>query len=68
MPNYLKNVRGQTVGWTRQVNGIDYAYNRNGQSVGWFNRKTHQTHDSRGRLVTTAGDATSDLIVEEDEY
>ena len=65
MPRYLKNIRSQLVGWTSESNGIDVAHNRQGQLVGWYNRKTNQTHDKRGRLVTTAGDASSKLIFED---
>ena len=67
MPRYLKNIRGQLVGWTRESNRINLAHNRQGKLVGWYNRKTNQTHDKRGRLVTTAGDATSNLIFEDDD-
>jgi hypothetical protein len=66
MPRYLKNIRGQLVGWTRETNGIEHAHNRQGQLLGWYNRRTNQTHDSRGRMITTSGDATSDLIFEND--
>jgi hypothetical protein len=66
MPRYIKNARGQLVGWTRDTNGIEYAYNHLGRLLGWYNRRTDHTHDSRGRLRTISGDATSALIFEDD--
>jgi len=67
MTRQIKDVRGQLVGWTNQTDGIEKAYNRRGQLVGWYNLKTDHTHDVRGRLVTTSGDATSKLIFGEND-
>lgn len=67
MPRYLKNVRGQLVGWTSESNGIEYAHNHQGKLLGWYNRRTDHTHDSMGRLITTSGDATSSLIFGRDK-
>jgi len=67
MRRYFKNARGQVVGWTDEINGIEQAHDRQGRLVGWYNRKTDHTHDSSGRLVTTSGDATSRLIFDEED-
>ncbi|MGH7907419.1 MAG: hypothetical protein ACREP6_12420 [Candidatus Binataceae bacterium] len=62
MPHNLKNIRGQLVGSTKEINGKEYAYDRQGKLLGWYDRATDHTHDSAGRLITTSGDATSNLI------
>ena len=66
MPKYIKNRAGQLIGWTREQGGSTNAYDRKGRLLGWYNNRTDHTHDARGRLLTTAGDATSSLIFDSD--
>ncbi len=66
MQRNVKNRLGQLLGWTREDQGTEYAYNRSGKLLGWYNKKTNQTHDSRGRLLTTSGNVTSGLVFDDD--
>ncbi len=67
MLNNIKNRAGQLVGWTRDDSGKQYAYDRKGRLLGWYNKRTDHTHDARGRLLTTSGNVTSGLVVDNDE-
>jgi hypothetical protein len=66
MSKDIKNRAGQLLGWTREQGGNQYAYDRKGRLLGWYNKRTDHTHDASGRLLTTAGDATSGLIFDND--
>ena len=62
MQRNVKNRSGQLLGWLRDDKSSEFAYDRRGRLLGWYNKKTDQTHDSKGRLLTTSGDVTSGLI------
>ncbi len=66
MQRNVKNRSGQLLGWTREDNSAQYAYDRKGKLLGWYNKKTDHTHDSRGRLLTTSGNVTTGLIFGDD--
>jgi hypothetical protein len=66
MQRNVKNRSGQLLGWTREDNSAQYAYDRKGKLLGWYNKKTDHTHDSRGRLLTTSGNAATGLIFGDD--
>jgi YD repeat-containing protein len=67
MQRNVKDRSGQLLGWVRDDKSSAFAYDRQGKLLGWYNRKTGQTHDSRGRLLTTSGDVTSGLIFDHGE-
>jgi YD repeat-containing protein len=63
MQRHIKNRSGQLLGWTNENQDTEYAYDRRGKLLGWYNKRTDHTHDSRGRLLTTAGNVTAGLIL-----
>ncbi len=66
MERNVKNRFGQLLGWTRENQGTEYAYDRRGRLLGWYNNRTDQTHDSKGRLLTTSGNVAASLIFRRD--
>ncbi len=67
MQRYIKNRQGQLLGWTSEDNSTEYVRDRRGKLLGWYNKRTDQTHDSKGRLLTTTGNVTTGLIFSDDE-
>lgn len=67
MQRNVKNRFGQLLGWTRENQGTEYAYDRRGRLLGWYNNRTDQTHDSKGRLLTTSGNVAASLIFGHDD-
>ncbi len=58
----IKDKSGRLVG--RVEDGADerIAYDSTGHLVGRYRKRQHQTVDGSGRLITTSGDALSDLL------
>jgi YD repeat-containing protein len=67
MQRNVKNRLGQLLGWTREDNRTQYAYDRQGRLLGWYNKQTDHTHDRGGRLLTTSGNITGGLIFDADK-
>jgi len=62
MQRYIKNCSGQILGWVRDDQSTEFAYDRRGKLLGWYNKQTDHIHDSKGRLLAVSGDVTSRLI------
>ncbi len=60
--HYIKDQRGLTVGRVEEDDNGRRAYDARGLFVGRYDRGNDHTYDSRGLVVSTAGDILSSLI------